>query len=123
MEDNNLNNKQNDIEQSRYASEGLGGAEKPHKSTGPIIGIAIIIVIIIFGGLYYWGAQLTGKDGSEETEKPTAEEIESAEDTAVSELETQSNSDEISAIEEDLNATDLEGLDAELENIDAEFNF
>ena len=30
-----------------------------HKSgTGPIIGVIVIVVMLVLGGLYFWGAQL-----------------------------------------------------------------
>ncbi len=93
------------------------------KSVGPIIGIAIIVIIIIFGGLYYWGAQINTQEIKDEQESLTAEQIESQEDLSVKQLETQSTSDEIADIETDINATDLENLDQELENIDLEFSF
>lgn len=41
-------------------------------------------------------------------------------DSATARLQTQGASDELPAIESDLNATDLGGLDAELSDIDAE---
>lgn len=122
MEENNFNQNVNNESQGQYTPQepqepaAKEVNEKPHKSVGPIVGIAIIIVIIIFGGLYYWGAQLN-------REPPTAEEIENQADPSLENLQVQSDSDEISAIEEDLNATVLEGLDQELEQIDAEFNF
>ena len=51
---------------------------------------------------------------------PTVEEIINQEDISLGQLQVQSSSDEIVNIEADLNLTDLENLDAELGNIDAE---
>lgn len=113
MEENNFNQNINTPQ--------FGGSQK--KSMGPVIGIAIIVVIIIFGGLYYWGAQINKQEAKDLQESLTAEQIESQEDTAVEQLEVQSQSDEVADIETDLNATDLENLDQELENIDLEFSF
>ncbi|MEK7589775.1 MAG: hypothetical protein AAB475_00780 [Patescibacteria group bacterium] len=91
------------------------------KSVGPIIGIAIIVVIIIFGGLYYWGSKLNTDDTIIDiADAPTVEEIINQEDISLGQLQVQSSSDEIVNIEADLNLTDLENLDAELGNIDAE---
>lgn len=86
-------------------------------SFGTIFGIILIVILLILGGFYLWGQNLN------QEENMTAEEITQLEDPLLSSIETQSTSDEILNIEEDLNAVDLEGLDAELENIDQEFNF
>jgi len=89
------------------------------KPMGPTVGTILIIIILIIGGLYIWGAKLS-------TETPTVDDSVTGEDIAAQQDETiealvnQSSSDEVSAIEEDLNATDLENLDAELGNIEAE---
>jgi uncharacterized protein HemX len=90
------------------------------KSIGPIIGIAIIVVIIIFGGLYYWGGKINNQELRNAQESITAEEISNQQDTSVESLQVQSTSDEITDIEADLDLTDLENLDAELGNIDIE---
>ena len=71
------------------------GAERGGGSSGPIIGVIVIIAIVILGGFYFW-SQRAGNDA------------------AIDEINTQSGSDEASAIEADLNATDIENLDAEL---------
>ena len=63
--------------------------------SGPVIGVIVILAIIILGGLYFW-SQRAGNDA------------------VIDEINTQSGSDEASDIEADLNATDIENLDAEL---------
>jgi len=91
-------------------------SQGPHnKSTGPIVGIIVIVVVLIFGGLYFWGQQII-KEGA----SPTSEEILNAPDVKLNSLETQDTSDEINAIEKDLNATNLENLDEELMTIEQE---
>lgn len=70
-------------------------------SSGPIIGTIIILVVIILGGLYFWGQRDDTADAT---------------DTTVESIEMQSESDEVSDIEADLEATDLNvggELDAE----------
>jgi hypothetical protein len=71
-------------------------------SVGPMIGIIIILAVIVLGGLYFWG-QRTSEGVLEDN---TAAELE--------EIQSQSDSDEISSIEADLQSTDIENLDAEL---------
>lgn len=67
-------------------------------SVGPIIGAIIILAVVVFGFLFFWG------------ERGADQALESQIDT----IETQSNSDETSSIEADLEATDVDNLDAEL---------
>ena len=81
-------------------------------SAGPIVGSVIVIIIIIIGGLYFWGQRLS--------QDMKGEDILSEEDALVADLVEVSDSDEVGAIEDDLNATDLDDLDADLENIDLE---
>ena len=58
------------------------------KSVGPVVGIIIIVIVLIIGALYFWGARLN-------TETPQDE------------LQTTplSDSDEVDAISADLSAT------------------
>jgi len=72
-------------------------------SVGPVIGIIIILVVIILAGLYFWG------------QKDMDTEIEETNTTASTEsITVQSQSDETDSIENDLNNTEIESLDAEL---------
>ena len=94
------------------APESMGEPEK--KSAGPVFGIVIIVVLLILAGFYFWGTL---------NDSMSPEEIEAEADTALVSLETQSTSDEVSDIEADLDATSLDDLDKELEDIDLELNF
>ncbi|OGD67515.1 hypothetical protein A2Z61_00870 [Candidatus Campbellbacteria bacterium RIFCSPLOWO2_02_35_12] len=127
MEENNFNQNMNninpEISENQYSENAPQTNEERSKSIGSIIGLAIIIVILIFGGLYYWGAQINKQQTQEQLDNTTAEMIENQPDAALEQLQAQNESDEISDIEIDLNDTVLEGLDQELENIDVEFSF
>lgn len=35
---------------------------KRKSGSGPIVGIVIILLLLIFGGLYFWGAALNGRE-------------------------------------------------------------
>lgn len=87
------------------------------RSFGPMFGIILVIILLVLGGFYLWGQKLN------QEKVMTAEEILQQEDPLLSDIESQSSSDEISNIEDDLDAINLDDLDAELENIDQEFNF
>ncbi len=84
------------------------------KSFGPVIGIIIIIIILALGGFYFWGQRLV-KEGILNEDEKTQEKY----DQALESLRQLSDSDDVSAIEEDLNATDLSPLDKNLGNINA----
>lgn len=112
-----MENNESKIDTKGFESPMMNNAHKTQ--AGPIVGSIIIIIIIIFGGLYF-----LGKKASEEgVFAPTAEEIKALPDANLQSLESQGASDELPTIEEDLNATSLEGLDTELQSIESEFNF
>ncbi len=67
-------------------------------SAGPIIGTIVILAVIIFGAFYFWG------------ERSESEAINEQVDT----INIQSASDEVVDIEADLNSTNIESLDAEM---------
>lgn len=94
--------------------------ESPHQNStlGPVVGTIIIVAVLVIGGLYYWGAQLNKQVAVDET--VTGEQIAAEPDASTEALGEQGTSDEVDAIEDDLNLTDLDDLDAELGNIDAE---
>lgn len=64
-------------------------------SSGTIIGVIVILLIIILGGFYFWSKRVGN-------------------DAQLDEINMQSKTDDLSAIESDLNATEIENLDAEL---------
>lgn len=93
---------------------------KKPMSVGPIVGIAIIVLLVIIGGLYFWGQQAK-RQAAMDAARMEAETIMNQEDNKRDRLETQGSSDAASAIEADLSATDLNNLDAEMEQAEAEF--
>lgn len=76
------------------------------KSKNSLLILAAILVVLLAGTGYYLSKnkplEITPRD--------------------VTKLTTQSSSDDVDAIEKDLNQTDLADLDAELTDIEAEFN-
>lgn len=79
-------------------------------SIGPLVGIIVVVIVVVLGGMYFWGQRIekSGEDTAFEN------------DAATESLENQSSSDEIAAIEADINNTDLQNLDTELNQIDAD---
>lgn len=104
-------------------------AVKPEKSSvinGPLLLILAVLLVGILGGMYYWFGTLTATPADTPIpERPTPEQNNEPESTTAEAqagaMMTTSSSDEISAIEADVEATDLDDLDAELNAIDAEF--
>lgn len=76
------------------------GQQENAGSSGPVIGVIVILVVIILAGLYFWGER-------------GADNIQPVEDNIVESITTQSESDDAAAIENDLNNTDLE-VDSEI---------
>ena len=69
-------------------------------SSGPVIGVIVILVVIILAGLYFWGQ----RGGAEDVNT----------DQAAEAITTQSDSDDTNSIENDLNNTDIENIDSEI---------
>lgn len=97
---------------------------EPHKSSiGPIAGAVIVILLLIAGGLYFWGAQLN-KQQEPLPYIPSNDVPEDAVNTTGDTdagLPPQSSSDDVSAIEADMNAMDMTQFEsqnsAEMNNI------
>lgn len=89
-----------------------GGTPQEEKSVGALIGSIIIIVIIVIGGIYFWATQ----EKMMPLDTPTQMENMMG-DQSTNMLLEQGTSDELSDIEKDLNATNLNNLDAELNDI------
>lgn len=81
----------------------MGAIPPKGDSLGSLIAIIVILVIIILGGLYFWNQNKTSTD------------LDSGNSANLESINTQSNSDNTADIEDDLNATVVEDLDAELD--------
>ena len=66
-------------------------------SSGPVVGVIIILVIVILAGLYFWGQRG----------------IENMDETNTEAITTENTSDDTDSIENDLNNTDVE-VDSEI---------
>lgn len=108
-------------------SSNVGGSDKS-THLGVILGILIVILVLILGGLYLWGTTMqNGSDLPAPTaQRPTDEENNEPESTnAEADVDTSaalSTSNELDAIEADIESTNLDQLDAELDTIDAELD-
>ena len=98
------------------------GEPKEHSSAlGPILGVLIIILVLVLGGLYLWGGALVNErdDMMDDDEMMDGmhDQDENSVEADIEALGNVNQSDELEAIEEDLDNTLLE-LDQELDDID-----
>jgi hypothetical protein len=75
-------------------------------SAGPVIGTIIILAVIVLGGLYFWGQR---------TKAPVMDQTQVQE--KVQSIQTQSSSDTPSDIKADLDATQIDNIDAQLQGL------
>lgn len=97
--------------------------ENPKTQLGLILTLAGVL-LVIFGGLLYWYYLSTTTPTSIETptRPPVAQNAEPETPTATAQTESfgaLSTSDEITALEADIESTNLDSLDTELGQIDA----
>lgn len=90
-----------------------------------ILGTLIFVLLLVLAGLYYWHDLITRTPIVISTSnRPTAAENQEPESTTAradtDALEVLSTSDEIPALEADIEGTNLETLERELNTIDAE---
>ncbi len=98
-------------------------SEKHHRHIAPVLGALIVILVLILGGLYLWGAMLAEEARvietppiiNDEPETPRAEV-----DRQI--MNTVSSSDDLGAIEADLIGTSLDSLDTELNTLEQELD-
>ncbi len=89
-------------------------------SIGGILGTILVIAIIILGGLYFWGKRIDEAKLRQENAAQQAV-FENSQNTTIQEvseadkIKSVGNSDDVSSLEAELNATNLNGLGAELE--------
>lgn len=87
-------------------------AKRGHIGLGLGTGILVVIAILVGASLYFWGSMLPGMDDVTLQKNPV--------ETTPPPTGTATTSDEISALEVELNA-DMGDLEADLEGIDQAF--
>jgi len=109
-EQNNVPNPQQEVPQMTNTTPTTTSLEKK-SSWGPVIGLVIILALIIIGGLYFL---MQDQNVPENPEANNSEQD-------LNDLRSQSSSDSLAEIEADLESTNLDNLDAELDLIESEF--
>lgn len=99
-------------------------SEEHHNKLALILGLLIVALVLILGGLYLWYANAFQTTPVETPERVVAEmpnEPETANaEAAVQQLRTVSPADDLDSIEADLESTNFDELNAELNAIEAE---
>ena len=126
MKKSNLDTQRNETKDT-IKTESISTEETRQIShSAPVIVLITIVLMLILGGLFYWHSMVTTPSiiPTPTPERPTAEtnkEPESTTATAQADnFNVLSTSDELSAIEADLESTNLDTLDLELNAIEAE---
>ena len=105
---------------------GITKLQEPPSHFGIILGVLIVVLAILLGGLYLWSTSLQVPVVAPVVQRPTPEENNEPEsnnaEADVQILQTLSTADEITAIEADIDSTNLEEMDAELQAIEAELD-
>lgn len=98
-------------------------APEEHAAGGgtALIALGVIVVVILAGAFLIFGNKYAGAPKTEEGLEIQFDAAESAAQAEVDAINTVQDSNAISAIEADINASDLSELDAELDAIDQEF--
>ncbi|MDP3735294.1 MAG: hypothetical protein Q8R39_02605 [bacterium] len=91
------------------------------KPVGPTVAIIVILLLLALGALYIVGGRVAERADKEAAE-PTPTDSTTERDPALESLQSVGTSDELDAIDADLNATTLNSLDAETGAINAELN-
>ncbi len=99
-----------------------------HRHMGPVLGILIVLLVTILGGIYLWGSSLRSLDETTNQMPPEEKPFDNKEPetpraaTDAEIYETVSPSDELSAIEADIESTNLDILDTDLSTIGHELS-
>lgn len=79
------------------------------KPIGPLVAVIVILALIVVGGLYFLKTRSVQKTYTPPEISPTV--VQPKTDSVTDSLKQQSSSDNLSSIESDLNATNLNNID------------
>jgi len=85
-----------------------------NKPVGPVIGLIVIIILILLGGLYFWGARDTLNNGVPMNDDTSGEQSTPATEEAIRNQSTSDNPTEIEADLETFNEADIDAIDSDL---------
>lgn len=97
------NNQNDDLQNNINEEKMLPTEEKKEGVVGPVIGSIIVIILIIIGGMYFWGYIIEKNEMNENNSM-------NAEATSITDIES------------DLEKTDIDNLDSDLADIEKEID-
>jgi hypothetical protein len=126
-----FNTNQNPVAAGSQMPVSPGGEPKPdRKPVGPIAGAIIVIILLVAGGLYFYGAKLNSQMQPQEMPYIPDDDymmpegsmpVSEAQSDTEAGLPPQGSSDDVSSIESDFNAMNMQQMEsqneAELNNI------
>lgn len=86
-------------------------------SYGPVVGLVVIILIIALGSVYFLQDREESQLDVTDTEPVAEVQEQEMQSESLEDISSQSSSDELNAIEEDLNNTNLDSLDASFDDL------
>ncbi len=98
---------------SNQSPTSFGAPSADRKPVGPIAGAVIVILLLIAGGLYFWGAAINAENPNNTPPLILGNDVPASDESAG--LPEQSSSDETSAIEADLNAMNMDQFETQTE--------
>lgn len=93
------------------------GVAETEKSSGALIGTIIAIIVLVMGGFYLWNTKLQPQIAPETNVAPETPVSDANTSAALETLSSQATSDETASIKSDLNATNINTVDADLQAI------
>lgn len=109
-------------DQMKMPEENFGqSAVEPHSShMGVILGVLIVALVLILGGLYLWSVTLQTQTPPPTVATPNTQKNEQPQQaTSTQDANALSTSDEIQAIDTDLQKTDVASITSEIPAIEA----
>lgn len=101
-------------------TEGAGMFKEVHHAhVGSILGILVVVLVLILGGLYIWGAMIAKNNASAPVGRtiPNNEPETTRANADRQIMDTTSSSNDLNAIYADLESTNLDTLDNELDQV------
>lgn len=113
----------NEEKQKIHVPENYSKPLTHHSHAGPVLAVLVLLLLLVFGGLYIWGRMLQTEIPQPESPLPPNNEPETPRSQAdVQILDTVSSSDDLGAIESDLQSTNFGDIDTDLEIIGNELD-
>ena len=118
-EEMNQNNPEPEMEMGEQQENQFPAQEE--RSMGAVFGSVVVVIVLLIAAFYFWGNREETPDTTVDGQTDELVDLEPlAEEMQAEALEEQGSSDELDEISKDLEATELEDLTEELDQIEEE---